>query len=201
MSGKGQVRERGKVARRSMDEAARAAASAAIRRAALALPELAGAGTVLCYLSKSEEVDTGPLVDALLGRGLRVAVPLDGEEPALSLIGGRGELSRGRRGVPEPPLEAVSPVDLDEVDLAFVPGIAFDLSGRRVGHGGGYFDRVIAGLREDAIVFGLAFSCQVFPWVPEGEHDERVDGLVTERGVWRFPRPGRSARGGRGGCV
>jgi len=171
-----------------MDEATRAAASAAVTLAALALPELAAARTVLCYASKPEEVNTDALIDALLASGRRVAAPLDLAGPALSLIKTRECLRPGRRGVPEPGMADRVPVEFGEVDLAFVPGVAFDPSGGRLGHGGGYFDRLAGRLRKDAPVFALGFSSQVFAEVPSGEGDVPVDGLITEDGIRRFPR-------------
>jgi 5-formyltetrahydrofolate cyclo-ligase len=76
-------------------------------------------------------------------------------------------------------------VDPTGIDLAIVPGVAFDESGRRLGRGGGYYDRFLSTLSVTSI--GVAFELQLVPIVPAGSQDIRVKAIVTER---RFIRPG-----------
>jgi len=94
------------------------------------------------------------------------------------------ELVPGFRGIPEPPAGAQARA-LIELDLLIVPGLAFDARGGRVGWGRGYYDRALAGPRPMAI--GFAFACQLVDEVPMGEHDQYLDGVVTEAGLLYSP--------------
>ena len=62
------------------------------------------------------------------------------------------------------------------------PGLAFDRCGRRLGHGKGYYDRLLA--RSPAVRAGLCHDAQVFPEVPAGPRDAVMDWLITERGAF-----------------
>jgi len=70
----------------------------------------------------------------------------------------------------------------------FVPLLAFDAQGFRLGYGGGYYDRTLARLRADGSVLaiGVAYAGQELAALPHEAHDHRLDLLVTERGVRRF---------------
>lgn len=82
----------------------------------------------------------------------------------------------------EPPPTAPV-VDVTEVDLFIVPGLAFDRSGGRLGRGSAYFDRALS--RRRGMAVGCAWAMQVVDRVPLEPHDVRLDGLVTEAG-WVF---------------
>ena len=79
----------------------------------------------------------------------------------------------------------------DDVDPAWpdaiiVPGTAFAADGRRLGQGGGWYDRFLAGRRADAVTIGVGFAPQLIEVVPVGRHDVLLDCVVTEDGaVWR----------------
>ena len=68
-------------------------------------------------------------------------------------------------------------------DLVFVPGIAFDLVGRRLGRGKGFYDRLLAGVRGHKC--GVAFDTQLVAEMPEEPHDMRVDSIITPS-RWRL---------------
>jgi len=67
-----------------------------------------------------------------------------------------------------------------EIALILVPGLAFTRDGRRLGRGGGYYDRLLALHRPHAVVLGTCFDLQIVPDIPCEAHDERVDDLITE---------------------
>jgi len=72
------------------------------------------------------------------------------------------------------------------VDLVVTPGLAFDSSGGRLGHGGGHYDRLLAGTTmQQAFKVGLALECQMVERVPMNARDIRLDAVVTERAVYR----------------
>jgi 5-formyltetrahydrofolate cyclo-ligase len=79
-------------------------------------------------------------------------------------------------------------VDPASIDLVVTPGLAFDRRGRRLGYGGGHYDRFLRRLPPSTIRVGIGFAAQVVDRVPAGPTDEPLDALVTEEGLIR---PGR----------
>lgn len=76
-------------------------------------------------------------------------------------------------------------LEVGELDLIVVPGVAFDRSCRRVGYGGGFYDRLLASTREGTAAVAIAFGLQVVDEVPSGPLDRTVDAIVTEDDVIR----------------
>lgn len=169
----------GRSARQAVLATDRAMYAAAAAKRLLALPEVARARTVLAYAATPEEIDPAAAVDALRRHGVVVALPrvAGPSELVAHRIDPGMALVRGPYGLIEPPADAplVSP---DAIDVAIVPGVAFDGACRRVGHGVGYYDRLLA-LMDHAVTVGLAFDGQVMAEVPCEEHDVCVDVLVT----------------------
>ncbi len=175
----------------------RAAAAAAACGHLGALPAYRKAAVVLWYASMPSELATAPGIEAALSErappgGRRVvAVPwCDGDDLGLWRIESLSELVPGTWGIPEPPADRrgdperrVAP---EAIDLVVVPGLAFDRRGRRLGHGKGYYDRLLA--RSPAVRAGLCYAAQVFPEVPAGPRDAVMDFVVTEEGAFRVPR-------------
>lgn len=89
-----------------------------------------------------------------------------------------------RYGVPEPDPEVSTGVCVSEIDVVLVPGMAFDRAGRRLGRGGGFYDRFLA-LIPQAVRIGIAFEEQVVDRVPSESHDQSIDLLVTPSGLFR----------------
>ena len=161
-------------------------ASAAACGHLIALPAYRSAKLVLWYVSMPSELATAPAIAAALGEGKRVAVPwCDGEELGLWRLESMSELEPGTWGIPEPPAarrdDPERRVPPDSIELVVVPGLAFDPRGRRLGHGKGYYDRLLE--RSRSVRAGLCFDAQVFPQVPAGPRDAVMDWLVTERGA------------------
>ncbi len=169
----------------------RAEAGAAARGHLIALAPYRSAATVLWYVSMPSELATVPGIEAALADGKRVAVPwCDGDDLGLWRLEAVGELEPGTWGIPEPPParrgEPARRIAPEAIDLVVVPGLAFDRRGRRLGHGKGYYDRLLA--RSPAVRAGLCFDAQVFPEVPAGPHDAVMDWVVTERGASQVGR-------------
>ncbi len=76
-------------------------------------------------------------------------------------------------------------LEVAELDLVAVPGVAFDRSCDRVGYGAGYYDRLLGMRREGVAAIAIAFSIQIVDRVPTGAIDQRIDGVVTELEVIR----------------
>ena len=137
------------------------------------------------YWPYRTEIDSRPLMARLVAAGVRIALPVTppkGSDEALTFriwsVGDR--LSPGHFPVhePHPHAETVEP------DLVLVPLLAFDRSGHRLGYGAGHYDRTLAWLRalKQVTAVGLAFADQAVERLPNGPHDQRLDGILTERG-------------------
>jgi len=156
----------------------------------LALPEYREAGTVLFYVDVRAEVQTRPALPAALQSGKRIIVPWCNETGELELfhLESMDELDVGRHQVLEPkpelrtrPAKQVAPGD---VDLVMVPGVGFDRRGGRMGHGKGYFDKLLKHVRPDAPLVALAFECQMVDEIPMEPHDVFMDKVITETAVY-----------------
>jgi len=73
----------------------------------------------------------------------------------------------------------------EELDLVMVPGVAFDRRGGRMGHGKGYYDKLLQHARPDTPLVALAFECQLFPEVPVAPHDIFMDKIISEAAVYQ----------------
>ncbi len=88
-----------------------------------------------------------------------------------------GNFVRGKYNIPEPT------GDKTEVDTIIVPGSVFDLSGYRIGYGGGYYDKY---MKECHLKIGVCFDFQVIDRLPREEHDVRLDWLITEKRIFKY---------------
>ena len=137
-------------------------------------PLFLAAQTVLLYWSMPEEVDTHALIRKWSERKRIVLPRVCGEELELRLYDPE-RMVPGYRGILEPAEDAL-PVPDAEIDLAIVPGLAFDRAGHRLGRGKGYYDRLLPRLHCPKL--GLAFPCQVLDEVPIEAHDVALDGII-----------------------
>ncbi|HEU4831170.1 MAG TPA: 5-formyltetrahydrofolate cyclo-ligase [Actinomycetota bacterium] len=170
--------------RDAIPEADRFAHSEAIAGRFLGLPETAGAETVLAFWSFGSEVETGPLIARLRSLGKTVALPrVEGNEVAPVVATPETPMTEASFGAWEPADGRA--LDVTELDLVVVPGVAFDRSCGRVGYGGGYYDRLLGRRRDGVAAIAIAFALQVVDRVPSGAIDRRIDGVVTEVEVIR----------------
>jgi 5-formyltetrahydrofolate cyclo-ligase len=164
----------------------------------MALPSYGTAAIVLVFLSMGEELQTQAIIERALAGGKVVAVPRMGFSREagdfLEFIPLPPEYRSwplDRFGIPEPPKDAkvISLEELGSSPVAVaVPGLAFDLSGGRMGRGKGYYDRFLTSARSSAakgggtlVACGLCFEAQIVSSVPMSPWDQRVNYLATER--------------------
>ena len=157
----------------------------ALVEAFLALPQVEGADTVMLFCGVGRELDTTPLLEALLERGKRVCYPvcLPGRQMQARAVECPEQLQPGKFGIPAPG-EDCPAVDKGEIGAALVPCLLCDRMGYRLGYGGGYYDRWLSGFQ--GFTVGLCRECVLQPQVPREAHDQRVDLLLTE--MHRFSR-------------
>lgn len=161
------------------------ARSRLIEARALQFPPYLASRSVALYNPIQNEVETEAIRDQALATGKSVFFPRLGPQDSLELIkiGSASEFRQGRFGILEPTGErGLGGRDRDEL-VVFVPGVAFDLRGNRLGRGKGWYDRLIKNDLGEATVVALAYDFQVVDAVPAEEWDQRVHYLITERSV------------------
>ena len=159
--------------------------SALILQELLSLNAFKNSSTIMTYLNFRDEVETTPIAEKTLQAGKRLIVPLCWQKdiiPCLitDLV---NDVQVSKFGIREPLPDKINPVSPEEIDLVLVPGLAFDYQGNRIGFGAGYYDRFLPKLRPDAVIIGVAFSCQLFDNLPSEDHDFKIPLLVTEKGM------------------
>jgi 5-formyltetrahydrofolate cyclo-ligase len=165
--------------------AERDVASAAVCRNLAALPELASVALAV-YAAMPQEIAVDEFLDDAWRHGRELSLPRwNAEEYAyeLACVTSREQLQPGRIGILEPRPEL--PVLSDERRAALtwlVPGVAFDRRGTRLGHGRGYYDRLLAGTVGKRI--GIAYDWQLTEALPGDEHDVAMHTIVTDRQIW-----------------
>lgn len=138
----------------------------------------------MLYVSLRDEVATRPLADAVSRSGRVCLLPrgLPGGGLEFPAVTDWGQLVRGSLGTLEPRPE-VAAERLSAADLVFVPGLAFDRRGGRLGRGGGDYDRALSQLAGNMpFVCGLAYAFGLVERVPMGPLDVRVDAFLSETG-------------------
>ncbi|HLF61761.1 MAG TPA: 5-formyltetrahydrofolate cyclo-ligase [Acidimicrobiia bacterium] len=137
-------------------------------------------GTGSAYLAMSDEVDVTPLFDRL--PGWRWVLPRVEDDGTLTFRDRDVARETHRYGMTQP-MDQGRIVPVHEIDVFLVPGLAFDVTGGRLGRGKGYYDGVLAGRRADSQAIGVTTTDRVIDAVPVSPHDQRVDRLATEDGV------------------
>jgi len=143
------------------------------------------ARTVMLYLPMDKELDVSTLALRCFQAGKTVCAPrIDWEHRRLAPIEIRcfeESFEVRRHGIREP--QTGGPVPLQDIDLFIVPGLAFDAAGRRVGRGGGFYDRFLTreGVRGDAVKCGLCYDFQIVDEAPVDPHDVVMGGVGTDR--------------------
>ena len=168
----------------------RAAADEAIARHLLSLPEYRSAGAVFCFVSAGREIDTRPILERTLADGRTLCVPLCVADGVMELRAVRDlkELSHGAYGILGPPADspALSP---DQIDLAVIPCVTCSREGRRLGRGGGYYDRFLAHYRGAAVL--LCRERLLRQEIPFDLHDYPIPWVITEAGLFEDGTPAR----------
>jgi 5-formyltetrahydrofolate cyclo-ligase len=144
--------------------------------------EFQNAETVLFYVSYDHEVGTHEMIKESLTMKKRVAVPktdMTSRTIICSSLVQWEDLLAGAYKILEPRKGCVNEVSPDSIDLMIIPGIAFDYQGNRIGHGMGYFDRLLQ-RKNHACHIGLAFEIQIVENIPSQKHDKKVEKIVTE---------------------
>ena len=164
--------------------------SRAICEKFVSLPEYGAARTVMFYVDVRTEVRTRDYLATALTHSKKIVVPWCNDRGELELfwLQSLEDLAIGMYKILEPKLELRNlpdrQVPVAELDLIMVPGVAFTREGARMGHGKGYYDKLLEHARPDAPLVALAFECQLFPEIPTQPHDVFMDKVISEGAVY-----------------
>jgi 5-formyltetrahydrofolate cyclo-ligase len=180
------LREQVIAARDALDPSYRAMASQLICARVEALPSFAGARVVLVTLPFGSEWDTRPLAEAALASGKTLVVPRVNDATRMlelhAISDFIADVTPGFHDIPEP-LSTLPRIEAATIDWVLVPGVAFSPDGRRLGYGGGYYDRLMIMLSSATPRIAGAFDAQIAQRIPAASHDLAVDQIVTESRV------------------
>jgi 5-formyltetrahydrofolate cyclo-ligase len=164
--------------------------SRVIKSFLFSLPEFIQAKMVMFFISFRSEVLTEEMIKEAIALKKKVVVPVTDLQHRWLKISELKDYDKdlflSTYGILEPKKEKVKEVRPDEIDLVVAPGSVFDERGRRIGYGGGYYDRLLRELKQETKIAALAFELQIVDEVPaEQDRDIPVDLIITEERVIR----------------
>ena len=143
----------------------------------------------MLYLDFNNEVKTDHLITKLISLKKTVAAPVTIKDKRklipFKITNLKDGINIGSYGIREPKQNPYNELNVEDIDILIVPAVAYDKNCYRLGYGGGFYDRFIECLREDAITIGIAFDLQVFDYIPKENHDAQLNYLITENNISR----------------
>ena len=150
----------------------------------LSLDCIKEAKNIMLYLDFNNEVKTDELINKLISLRKIVSSPITLKEERILIPCQITDLQNGIKigtyGIREPKQVKALEVDVKNLDVVIVPAVAYDKDCYRLGYGGGFYDRFLNRLRDDAITIGIAFDLQIFDSVPKEDHDAQLNYIITE---------------------
>jgi len=156
-----------------------------IKKRLFGINEFKKASTILFYVSYDNEVYTHDMIKESMSNNKNVIVPISDRKNRrliLSKLNNWDDLILGSYGILEPSKDKIKETSIEKVDLIIVPGVGFDKTGRRIGHGKGYYDNLLKN-STNALHIGLAFEAQIVKKIPTESHDLPVNKIITEKRV------------------
>lgn len=148
------------------------------------MKEFEQAATILFYVSYDNEVFTHDMIKECMSIGKKAIVPKSIPSDStliLSELSNWNDLEIGAYDILEPKNDSIKEAPINLIDLIIVPGVGFDEKGRRIGHGKGYYDRLLK--NANSLLVGLSFEFQLVDEIPTEKHDIKVDKIITEKRV------------------
>ena len=157
-----------------------------ITESVLELNEYKSADCVFCYVSTEKEMDTFSILQDILQSGKHLGVPKCTGKGIMNVyeIHSLQELYPGAYGILEPKEDPERLIQPEAIDFAFIPCISCDRSGRRLGHGGGYYDRYLE--KTHCVKAALCREELLVDEIPVEEHDLRMDFVISEKGCYKM---------------
>lgn len=171
-----------------MDDTVRTTASRTIIQEVTALTAYRESSVVLAYASFGSELQTDDFIRSVLEQGKTLVLPkINRAKKFLDLYevdDPERDLEAGVWGIPEPRAGRCRAVGLDAVEFVLVPGIAFDSCGGRLGHGAGFYDKLLGSSDRHPYLVAGAFQNQMVEKVPVDQHDVLMDLVISESGLY-----------------
>jgi 5-formyltetrahydrofolate cyclo-ligase len=184
---KSEIRRKTSAKREGLSNKARSEKSKAIMECLFEFANFRESRTVLFYMNLGSEVATETMIRKALEYEKFVALPWvdkkEGKIVPLKVDDLDGDLKPGYGGIREPIPQQCKAIPVENIDLAIIPGIAFDERGGRIGHGTGFYDRFIPNLDVTTRKVALAFECQIVAQIPMEPHDRYIDIIITEKRI------------------
>jgi 5-formyltetrahydrofolate cyclo-ligase len=184
---KSEIRGKTLARRNALSDEERSKKSQAIMDCLFDFANFLEARIVLFYVNADSEVATEAMINKTLAYEKIVALPWvdqkNGQIVPLKIDDFTQDLQPGYRGIREPIPQRCKAIPVKNIDLAIIPGIAFDERGGRIGHGTGCYDKFIPELNVTTRKVALAFECQIVPQIPMEPHDRYIDIIITEKRI------------------
>lgn len=140
------------------------------------------------YQAIHGEVDLSAVWQSAASQGLSCYFPVIHDDKTVSFFPATPSTSfkNNRFGIAEPPVLNEQALLPDQIDILFLPALAFDARGTRLGMGGGYYDRTLAHHRPRLLV-GIAYDAERQPFIEADAWDIPMDAVITERTIYWSP--------------
>lgn len=188
-----QIRQQVRKARQQLSAEAQNQAAEALMQQAQQFPELQQAQHIALYLSNDGELDTTPLLQYLQQQGKTLYLPVLHPFTAGYLLFQRYDaqtpMHLNQFGIREPKPDVTAIMLPAQLDVIFMPLVAFDAQGQRLGMGGGFYDRTLSALPKTSqkpLLVGLAHQCQQVETVPTEPWDVPLPLVLTPNQLWDF---------------
>ncbi|MDZ7869765.1 MAG: 5-formyltetrahydrofolate cyclo-ligase [Rheinheimera sp.] len=190
---RGTIRRQVRQARQNLTPLQQQQNAAALTQQIDLIPELAAARHIALYLSNDGELDTAPLLAKLQNMGKTLYLPVLHPFCAGYLLFQRYDantkMTLNKFGIAEPKPDVSAILLPAQFDIIFMPLVAFDAQGQRLGMGGGFYDRTLASLPQGGqkpLLIGLAHQCQQVDAVPAEAWDVPLPMVLTPDKIWSF---------------
>jgi len=180
------IRKQLLVLREQLAPELRAAYSEAISARIIQHAAYRQAATILGYMSFGTEFDSDAWIRQVLAEGKKLALPrVNPHANRLDLYWVEDpeyQIEPGMWGIREPAVERCKRLTtLNEVEFALLPGVAFSRYGARLGYGGGFYDKLLAGMLHRPVLAAAAYALQIVEYIPQETTDVKIDWLFTEQ--------------------
>ena len=175
---KKRIRKEISILKKQMSEMQRRQLSIQLQKSLECHPRFKAAKTILLYSALPDEPETQSLINRWYGKKIILLPVVVGEELVLKVYEGEEMMKTGAFGIKEP--QGKDFEDYRSIDLAIIPGVAFDNALNRLGRGRGYYDRLLAHPDFKAYKLGVCFPFQIVLQVPAEPHDFKMDEIIFQ---------------------
>ncbi len=175
--------------RDSLNEKEREYYSRKIYESFFSLSEIKDAKVFFLFVNFRTEVNTRPIIERLLSENKKVVIPytdIVNKRLILCYVDSLDNLKEGSYGILEPDPKICQRADAKDIDIAVIPGSVFDVTGGRVGYGGGFYDRTIPLFKPTTLKIAITFDIQIVEKVPMGYYDKKMDVIISEKRIIRI---------------